>query len=102
MENYAALYAVNATSGGVVWSDELQTQDGLYDPVVIGTTVYAGSVFDDVATGESGGGVWAWDKKTGQRLWTATTAGHVGSAAAVDSTGAMYIGDRSGNLIKFK
>lgn len=99
-QNYAIIYKIDGSTGEVIWQDEINDADGLYDPVIAGGTVYASSVSDDTQTGYAGGDLRAWDAASGERLWTLPTGGHVGVAAAVGSTGELYIGDRIGQVYK--
>jgi outer membrane protein assembly factor BamB len=97
--NFAALYKLRSATGAVVWSDVLPSADGLYDPVVSSSAVFAGSLNSVMQPSEALGHVISWDKATGERRWMHATGGHLGAAAAL-AADALYIGDRNGKLFK--
>lgn len=100
-QNFADLYSVNADTGKVQWSINLPEADGLYNPVVAGALVCAGSMGMDTTGAGNPSSFGCWTAASGKRVWKASTGGHLGAAAAVGSGGELYIGDQMGKLFKF-
>eukprot|EP00310_Coccolithus_braarudii_P020151 CAMPEP_0183347816 /NCGR_PEP_ID=MMETSP0164_2-20130417/12520_1 /TAXON_ID=221442 /ORGANISM="Coccolithus pelagicus ssp braarudi, Strain PLY182g" /LENGTH=376 /DNA_ID=CAMNT_0025519311 /DNA_START=1 /DNA_END=1131 /DNA_ORIENTATION=+ len=99
-QNYAALFKLKMTTGDVMWSDVLASADGLYDPVIAGSKIYAGSINAGTTPGYPPGYLVAWEKASGTRSWMLETGGHLGAAAALGAAGELYIGDQRGHLFK--
>jgi outer membrane protein assembly factor BamB len=80
------VYALNASSGALLWST-LETQFlSASSPAVANGMVYIGS----------DNGLAALDAKTGTGLWFYSTAPNDSSPAVAN--GVVYVGDRDGNI----
>lgn len=79
--NNAEMYAINAATGAVLWS---QSTSAAFEssPVVAGSLVYAGGV---------DGKIYAFATSTGKIAWTYTTGGFIDSSPAVVN-GVLYVG----------
>ena len=82
------LYAVNASTGTLVWKQVGQAT--FTSPLVVNGVVYAGLANDP-------GGVYAFNASTGDLLWQYTTVSIVESAPAI-ANGVLYVGDGRGYL----
>jgi outer membrane protein assembly factor BamB len=82
-----AVYALNDSTGGILWS---YTTGGsvITSPAVVNGVVYVGS--DD-------NNFYALNASTGAKLWSYTTAGGVWSSPAV-ANGVVYIGSEDNNV----
>jgi outer membrane protein assembly factor BamB len=84
------VYALNATTGAVVWTATLGS-DVQSVPAVVGGYVYAGT---------AAGYVYALNAATGATAWTATAGGEIQSSPSVVN-GVLYIGSHDGCLYAF-
>jgi outer membrane protein assembly factor BamB len=82
------LYAVNATTGKVLWKYETGDAINFSSPAVANGIVYIGS--DDKS-------LHAVDAATGTGLWKYATGGKIKSSPAVDN-GVVYVGSYDNNL----
>lgn len=85
------LYALNATTGKLLW--KAKTGDWIRSsPTVVNGVVYVGS-FDSY--------LYAFKASTGGLLWRAHTGGAINSSPTVDH-GIVYVGSQDANLYAFK
>jgi len=81
------VYALNATTGSLIWTCQIKTGRGS-SPAIIEGTVYIGSM---------DGKLYALDAKTGAIKWSYQTGGAVESSPTI-STGAVYFVSDDGKL----
>jgi outer membrane protein assembly factor BamB len=82
---------LEAATGAVVWEQQLSAESQVWSaPVIAGDAVYLGA-------GDEG--VVAFEKATGERLWTLETAGAVRDPPAIVD-GTIFVGDVTGQIYK--
>jgi outer membrane protein assembly factor BamB len=85
------LYALNATTGQVLWTRHIGSYDFGCAPTVANGVVYMGAPDDNL---------YALNARTGNVLWTAPTEGRIGSSPTLFN-GVIYIGSDDGTLYAF-
>jgi outer membrane protein assembly factor BamB len=86
--NDANVYAVNASTGALVWKYATGNAISFSSPAVINGVVYVGSLDNSV---------YAINASTGVLVWKYTTGGPVNSSPAV-ANGTVYIGSEDGSI----
>ena len=90
----AAVYALDASTGAMLWSYQTGNFWVYSSPAVADDVVYVGSN-DHLAS--SGGNLFALNASTGKMLWSYLTGGEVYSSPAV-ANGVVYIGGGDKNI----
>lgn len=86
------LYAINGTSGSVVWAFEAGAP--IRSSPAIGSIENTNLIY----VGAEDYNVYAIDSTTGHAAWTFTTLGKVDSSPAFSGTGIVYVGSDDGNV----
>ena len=84
------LYALNAHTGQLVWSQDIPSQTNS-SPAVANNMVYIGS---------TNGTIYAFNAQTGAQVWSYKTGNGISSSPAI-SDGTVVIGSGDGNLYAF-
>jgi outer membrane protein assembly factor BamB len=85
------LYALDAATGGLVWSHRLTGILSVFSPAVANGVVYVGSVE---------GGLHAFEAATGARPWTTSAGAQVKTSPTV-AGGRLHIGSEDGVVHAF-
>ncbi len=91
------VYALNASSGAIIWS-YAANENTESSPTVVDNVVYIGA--GNYSATRDNGHVYALQATTGEKLWSYQTGGTVESSPAV-AYGKVYVGCGDGNVYAF-